>query len=358
MKIVVYAICKNESKFIKRWYDSMKEADSIYVLDTGSTDDSVKILKSLGVNVKTHKFKSFRFDEARNMALSMTPDDALCVCTDLDEVFLPGWRKLLEENYDGETRIGYTYNWSLTNNKPNVSFILDNIHTKKDYKWTHPVHEVLTNINQNEKRKNILDITLNHFPDVKKSRSSYLPLLELSVKEDPEDDRNMHYLGREYMYYKKYNEAIDTLIKHLNLKSATWKDERCASMRFIARCYKELKRYDESILWYQKAITEAPHLRDPYIELALLYYELENYDEIIKYVKMALNIKSHQKTYINEVFAWNETPYDILSLALYYKGLLPESIYYLDLGININPENERLINNRKIILEILNKGLQ
>ena len=76
MKIVVYAICKNESKFIKRWYDSMKEADSIYVLDTGSTDDSVKILKSLGVNVKTHKFKSFRFDEARNMALSMTPDDA------------------------------------------------------------------------------------------------------------------------------------------------------------------------------------------------------------------------------------------------------------------------------------------
>ena len=39
MKIVVYAICKNESKFIKRWYESMKEADSIYVLDTGSTDE-------------------------------------------------------------------------------------------------------------------------------------------------------------------------------------------------------------------------------------------------------------------------------------------------------------------------------
>lgn len=43
------------------------------------------------------------------------------------------------------------------------------------------------------------------------------------------------------MYYGKLNEAIDTLIYHLSLKSATWKDERAASMRFIARCYKYLK---------------------------------------------------------------------------------------------------------------------
>ena len=84
---------------------------------------------------------------------------------------------------------------------------------------------------------------------------------------------------------------------------------------------------------------------------------LKEYDEIIKYIKIALNIKTHQKTYINEVFSWNETPYDILSLALYYKGLLPEAIYYLDLALDINPDNERLKNNKKIINEILNKGM-
>ena len=43
MKICVYAICKNEEKFIKRWYDSVKRADGIYVLDTGSTDNTVKV---------------------------------------------------------------------------------------------------------------------------------------------------------------------------------------------------------------------------------------------------------------------------------------------------------------------------
>ena len=63
------------------------------------------------------------------------------------------------------------------------------------------------------------DIILNHYPDKEKSRSNYLNLLEMSVKEDPTDDRNMHYLGREYMYYGRWNEGIDTLLKHLNLKT-------------------------------------------------------------------------------------------------------------------------------------------
>lgn len=36
-KICVYAICKNEEKFVSRWVESMKEADKIFVLDTGST---------------------------------------------------------------------------------------------------------------------------------------------------------------------------------------------------------------------------------------------------------------------------------------------------------------------------------
>ena len=45
-KIVVYAIAKNESKFVERWYDSVKEADYVCVLDTGSTDNTFEKLKN------------------------------------------------------------------------------------------------------------------------------------------------------------------------------------------------------------------------------------------------------------------------------------------------------------------------
>ena len=52
MKICVYAISKNEEKFVKRWTESMKEADEIYVLDTGSTDNTVNILKENNITYK------------------------------------------------------------------------------------------------------------------------------------------------------------------------------------------------------------------------------------------------------------------------------------------------------------------
>ena len=80
----------------------------------------------------------------------------------------------------------------------------------------------------------------------------------------------MHYLGREYMYHSKWNECIDTLIKHLSLPKALWKDERCASMRYISRAYKALGRINEARMWLKLAIEEAPYLRDPWVELGML----------------------------------------------------------------------------------------
>ncbi len=353
-KVCVYAIAKNEEKFVDRWYESMKEADEIYVLDTGSIDNTVLKLKEKGVYVKQKIINPWRFDVARNESLKLLPKDTdICVCTDLDEVFEKGWREKLEKAWEKDTtRLRYTYNWSLNEkNIPIVSFLYEKIHKLEGFTWVNPVHEILKYDKGEEKYSVQTEIVLNHYPDKNKSRSSYLPLLELSVKEDPNNDRNTHYLGREYMYYGKWNEAIDTLIKHLNLKTATWKDERCASMRFIARCYKNLKRYDEAKMWLDKAINEAPYLRDPYMERALLEYNLNNWEEVKKYSLEALKITTHQKSYINETFSWNYTVYDLLSLACYNLNEIDDALLWIDKALNMEPDNERLINNKKIIEE-------
>ncbi len=352
-KVCVYAISKNEEKFVARWVNSMSEADSIYVLDTGSTDKTVKKLKKLGVHVKKKKIKPWRFDVARNLSLEMVPEDTdICICCDLDEVFDGGWRKKLEEVWDSDTtRARYNFNWDLDeNNNPKVSFYIEKIHSRCDYTWTHPVHEVLTYTgNDKENIITIDSITVNHYPDKEKSRSSYLPLLELSVKEDPNDDRNMHYLGREYMYYGKWNEAIDTLIKHLSLKNATWKDERCASMRFISRCYQRLNRIDEARMWLDKAILEAPYLRDPYMERAILEYGVKNWSDVEKYCLLALSITEHKKTYINEVFSWDNTVYDLLSISSFYLEKYDDAYEYAKIALDMNPDDERIKNNLRLI---------
>ena len=349
-KIYVYTICKNEEKFVDRWVKSMKEADGIYVLDTGSTDNTVEKLLKNGAIVKKKTITPWRFDIARNESLKMIPNDAdILVCTDLDEVFISGWRDELESIWkDNTTRASYVYNWSLDkNNKPLITFYQEKIHSPKNFKWIHPVHEILQTTNEEHYVKSD-KIILNHYPDNSKSRSSYLPLLELSIKENPNNDRNLHYLGREYMYHKMYNDAIDTLIKHVYLKEATWKDEKSTSMRFIGRCYSFLNRYDEAILWYKKAINEAPYLRDPYIELALLYFDKKDYINTIKYCNKALKIKTHEKTYINEIFSWNETVYDLLSVAYYNIGEYKKALKNRNVALKINSNDERLLNNNII----------
>lgn len=354
-KVAVYAIAKNESKFVDRWYNSVKEADEIYVLDTGSTDDTFEKLQNHNIHVIKKEITPWRFDVARNISLNMIPNNIdICVCLDLDEIIKSGWRKKLERIWQEDaTRLRYIYNWSLDNfDNPIISFYGEKIHSRKNFKWVNAVHEILK-CDVNEKFITTNDIVINHYPDNNKSRSSYLPLLELSVKEDPNNDRNMHYLGREYMYYKKYQEAIDTLERHLKLKSATWKDERCASMRFIARSYHQLNRDDEAIFFYDKAIKEAPYLRDPYMEKAILMYELKDYRKCEKLIRQALKIKINAKSYINEVFTFDHSAYDMLSLIEYNKGNYKKALFYVKKALKISPNNERLLTNKKIIQELI-----
>ncbi len=354
MKVCVYAISKNEEKFVSKWVASMKEADEIYVLDTGSTDQTVSLLEEAGVHVKVEVIDPWRFDVARNKSLEMVPEDTdICVCTDFDEVFDPGWREKIEKAWQEDTtRCQYTYHWSLDQDgKPVVSFFLNQVHKRFGYRWTHPVHEVLSYDFGEEVVASCPDVILRHYPDITKSRSSYLPLLELSVKEDPEDDRNMHYLGREYMYYEMWEKSIETLKKHLSLKNAVWKDERAASMRFIARCYKHLGNLEEARRWYSLAFLEAPHLRDALVEKALLEYEEEQYSEVEKLCFRALEIKGHEKTYINEPFSWNNTIYDLLSISAYYLGRYEQAVYFVDIALEYTPNDSRLLNNRKLFKE-------
>lgn len=358
-KVCVYAICKNEEKFVNRWMDSMNEADLIVVADTGSTDDSIRLLKERGAIVHEIQINPWRFDEARNKSIEFIPEDVdVCVCTDLDEVFEPGWRELLEKSWtEKTTRLKYSYTWNFNEDgTPGTTFLYEKIHKRKGFKWVHPVHEVLEYFgNEPEVYSYGHDIKLYHKADPTKSRSSYLPLLEMSVKEDPTNDRNVHYLGREYMFYKKWDECIKTLEEHLKLSKATWKDERSASMRYIARAYKEKNDYFNSKIWIYRAIAEAPYLREPYVEMAMLVYLESNWPLVYCMVEEALKIKEKPESYINEAFCWDATIYDYGAIASYNMKLFETALEYSKTAYEMSPENERLKENYNMIKNVVYK---
>lgn len=360
MKIVVYAIAKDEAKFAARWAASMGEADEIYVLDTGSTDDTVNILREKGVHVTSETIEPWRFDAARNRSLALAPEDAdICVCTDLDEAFEPGWRALLEKAWQKDTtRAAYRYTWNF---EPDGSegrvFYLDKIHSRRGYQWTHPVHEVLAWQGEGrERRVTVEGMQLNHHADPEKSRAQYLPLLEMSVRESPEDDRNMHYLGREYLFRGRWNDCILTLKKHLSLPTATWRDERCASMRFISRAYAEKGDFAAAQEWGWRAMAEAPYLREPFMDLAWLLYGQKAWEGVLYLTGCALRITDRSRSYVTESAAWGSRPWDLRALAYYYTGQFEKALAAVDEALKISPQSDRLRANRGWILKALGES--
>lgn len=352
MKVCVYAISKNESKFVNRWLDSMGEADYICVLDTGSTDDTVEKLLSGGAIVDVKIISPWRFDDARNKSMKLIPSDTdICVCTDLDEVWTPGWRYALEKAWTpGTEQATYRYVWNHNEDgSDGVTMIRDKIHAPNIFRWKHPVHEILERTDGKPAWSTVYmdGAELHHYADESKSRSSYLPLLELAVKEDPNNDRNMHYLGREYMYYGMHDKAIETLKRHLSLPSATWADERCASMRFIGRCEAALGRPEEAMMWFIRACAEAPHTREPWVEAERCAHDLGDWDGVIYFGRKALEITSRVETYICEPSAWGALPWDLISIAYWHNGDKAAALEAAHKALEYEPNNERIKNNLK-----------
>ena len=356
MKIVVYAICKNEGKFVDRWMDAVEEADQVVVLDTGSTDDTVERLQARGAEVTREVIDPWRFDVARNRSLELVPEDAdVCVCVDLDEVFHPGWRAALERVWTpGVGRASYRYTWSFNaDGSEGVVFWTDKIHSRHGWRWVHPVHEVLQWTGDGNGGPTVVaeGIQLDHHPDPAKSRGQYLPLLELSVREEPQDDRNVHYLGREYLFRGRWDDCIRTLERHLAMPNATWRDERAASMRYIAKSYYHKGETARARDWYLRAITEAPYLREPYMDLALMLYDQREWEGVLYFTACALSITQRPRSYICEAAAWGSLPHDLRAIAFYHTGAYQEAVREARRAVDLEPGNQRLRDNLRLLEE-------
>jgi tetratricopeptide (TPR) repeat protein len=344
MKIAVYAIAKNEAKHVNRFMESTQGADGVYVLDTGSTDDTVKALLAAGAKVEQQTIDPWRFDAARNAALAMAPADFdACVILDLDEVLVPGWRAALEKEIAaGATRIQarYTFSWT-ADGKPDLVFYMDRAHRRLGYDWRGIVHECLRATGA-EKVVQSDAFQMHHHQDGEKSRAQYLILLERACKEDSQNDRNAHYLGREYWYRKDFKRCIEELTRHLTLKTATWQPERAASMRYIAQSFEGLGDKAHAERWMLRACAEWPDDRESWVLLGLFYSRQKNYAGGYYAALRALQNTVRPLHYITTREAWGALPYDLAAFCAHHLGSQAEAVKLYQQAIALEPDNQRL----------------
>ena len=339
MKIAVATIAKNEEQFVQRWAESCVEADHRLILDTGSTDDTYTYAYGAGIDIHQKEFTPWRFDHARNHAMSLIPNDIdYVIWLDMDEVLQPGWRQALESIPPNITRPRYKYVWSWNDDgTEGLVYGGDKIHARHGYNWKHPVHEVLKH--QGIETQHWIDgLEIHHHPDSSKSRSQYLPLLKLAVEEDPADDRNQFYLARELYFHADYGLAQYHFSQHLQL--SRWNPERAASHRYMAKM-----RPDSAEHHLYLAVAETPNRREPWVELAQLYYNQQDWMRCKSACDMALLITEKPLDYLCEAFAWGALPHDLMAISCHHLGLTDDAFYHGSCAVELEPANERLQGN-------------
>lgn len=369
-KICIYAICRNEEQFVDKWLDSMSEADYVVVLDTGSTDGTYEKLKNdpRVTRVEQKVITPWRFDVARNEGMKLIPEDAnILLSTDLDEWLEPGWAQIIRDNWiDGfHVRGTYKYAWSHDDQgNPGRIFYYDKLHDRNWY-WKAPVHELLYSDVYTEEYRyahslDLFDkgVYLHHYPDTSKSRSSYLPLLELRAQEDPDDYYGKYYLAHEYHYrnmYEKSNAVLTEILTEEKYYSRLDVLEIAACYLFMGDNYREMGQPDEAIYNYVKAISTEPTYREPYLYIAEIYNEKRNYNMAVGYVKDALEKSVRHYNWLERDDSWKEKPDDILAVSYYYLGSLDLSYEHACKALSLNPNHTRLIYNKELIENEVNK---
>lgn len=343
LKICVYAICNGEEHFIKRFMDGTKGADLVLIADTGSTDGAGETARKLGAKVHNISIKPWRFDDARNAALALVPDDIdVCVSLDIDEVLQPGWREEIERVWvDGVNRLKYKFDWGA-----GIAFYYDKIHARHGFRWRNMCHEAVFPDPRTVEKWAVTDkLLVIHMPDNTKSRGQYMGLLESDVKENPHNARNAFYYARELTFHRRWAEAIDAVERYISLPEANWANERCYARRVQGRAYDELGQHLNALKAFKQACDEAPGTREPWVDLAESHYKYHEWDECYIAIKRALAIQNKEDVYTVDPECWSAKPYDLGAIAAYHIGLTPIAVAWGKQACELKPDDARLAKN-------------
>ena len=375
----IVLISKNEANTLPTLFKSIKEfkdkGGEVIVLDTGSTDNTVKVAKEFGCKVeevgdrfiKTIKNadeinkrfiidekpiikngdKLFDFSEARNYAATLASNDWV-FSPDCDEALtsfnLNEIEKAISDPNVDRLEYNFVYSHDQYGNEA-IKFLHSKFYNRKKLKWVGIIHEVLSGV----ATRIFLDediIKLEHFQQPKGERGNYLPGLALDCFEHQDNDRNLHYLSRELLWTGRPKSAIKGFEKHIAM--GKWKAERGQSMVFIGDAYGQLKDEEKQIEWYQRAFTLDGSRRESLMRLANLYYKKRDRQRTACYCSAALQIPWNGY-YANQHQHYAQEPHELLYWALWGKE---ESKYHWEQARKYQPLNPKYLHDARFYIKL------
>ena len=144
-------------------------------------------------------------------------------------------------------------------------------------------------------------------------------------------------------------EQIVRQIKSQILRGELGEGDALPSMRLLAKDYFALEMAGEAERWIFRAVGEAPHLREPWLDLADLAYHQKDWHGVLWATGRALAITQRPRTYISEAASWGEHPWDLASLGYFYTGQYEKALEAARKARDLAPDNPRIQKNLQLI---------
>ena len=346
MKIAVYTIALNEEKHVRRWYESCKNADLVLIADTGSTDKTRYLAKSIGITVQDIHVSPWRFDVARNASLALIPADFdICIQLDMDEILPMGWRDIVEAAFE-TGNLWPIYKHVTSRYEDGTARTYQNyfkIHPRHGFWWKYPIHEILVHGGEIKFDRKEIDLEVEHIRDTSKKRDSYLPLLELAVREDPKDWRMNHYLNREYFYNRNWLQVLKSGYKCSEIMDG-WDVERASTYMWMSEAARWLDMMPLAKYWASEATKAAPKFYEAWHWRAHIAHLMEEWSDAREFAsKIETLHKGNHHLVKPEVWEW--WGYDLLALANHKLNNQKDAIKYGAMALMANPNEQRLKSN-------------
>jgi tetratricopeptide (TPR) repeat protein len=353
-------IVKNESRIITRLFDSVSKIIDCYcICDTGSTDDTVKIIteyftnKNIPGKIVFEPFKNFCHN--RTFALNS--------CTGMsDFTILLDADMILELNNFDKNMLNNANYFNIL--QGNDSFFYQNMRIVKNdglCKYVGVTHEYIdlppnSKVSGFEKSQIFIrDIGDGGCKSDKFERDIRL-LLE-GIQNEPNNVRYYFYLANSYHDLGRFDEAITNYKKRIEFGG--WKEEVWYSYYRIGLCYKKMNKLSDAFYYWLEGYEFYPERLEGLYEM-LKHYRCSSKYKLGKTIyKMCREILDknekrdqylflHNEIYISQIYY----EYSIVAAYVGVKNINYEVIQVLN-NSNIEGEMNNLLSNLKFYKDIL-----
>lgn len=358
MKISACLIVKNEEDNIERCIKSFENvADEIIVVDTGSEDNTVKLVKKLGAKVFNYKWND-DFASARNYALEKSKYDWI-IFLDADEYFdkdASSNAKSIIEKIDKEPKYdcinSRLINIDLaTKTEQEKITVIRIFRNNKNVRYFNKIHESLKNINGNtivsltgfEDKLQIIHTGYSKGIIEKKGlRNLKLLLKELETSESKE--MIYFYLVNSYTSCKDYDNAIKYANLFINSGKIIKNYETYIPQQLLLSMLKRGDSAEAVLEETNKYILKYPK-NHAFVNIAAsIFKSQKKYDKALQYYLKTIDYK---KNFIgNEYYCeitTNEDIYYYIGIIYELKNNIEKAIQYYINALKENKKNNALL---------------